>query len=211
MKKGRFITFEGMDGAGKSTQVSHFNKWLQEKNINTHVVREPGGTPFGEEVRQLLLSSSGLDAKTETLLLFASRCELLKQQILPLINQGIWVISDRFTDSTFAYQGGGRQLSDDFIQALANIIHADLNPDLTFYIDSLPALSAGRSNETFESESSVFFERVQQRYYGLCDQYPNRIQKINGFDGQVQYSVNFIQTKIQAITTAKFGTDLMDE
>lgn len=205
--KGRFITFEGMDGAGKSTQIERFNQWLQTRQINTKVVREPGGTIIGEAIRELLLSTPNLDAKTEVLLLFASRNELLKQSIRPMLNDGIWVVSDRFTDSTFAYQGGGRQLGDDFIQLLVDELHLDIKPDLTFYIDTHPMVSAKRSCETFESEGSDFYQRVQQRYYQLCQDFPSRIKKIHGFDENGQRSIESIQKEIQDMTEYQFFTD----
>jgi len=137
--KGRFITLEGIDGAGKSTHLPILVEFLKHRGYSVLLTREPGGTPLGESLRELLLTRS-MDSETETLLMFAARKEHLTQCILPAIEIGTWVVCDRFTDASFAYQGGGRGVALDKLTALEQWVHPDFQPDLTLLFDLPPAL-----------------------------------------------------------------------
>ena len=184
MLSGKFITFEGVDGAGKSTHVEAVAQYLRDRGLNVVTTREPGGTPLGEKLRELLLHES-MHLETEALLMFAARREHIAQIILPAIHRGDWVISDRFTDASFAYQGGGRQLALDKLQALEQWVHADLQPDLTLLFDvplevARERLSAGRALDKFEQEKDDFFERVREVYLMRARSFPSRIKIIDG-------------------------------
>ena len=166
---GRFITFEGIDGAGKSTQIAATVAWARAHDHEVVQSREPGGTPLGEKLRELLLHEP-MHLETEALLMFTARREHLAQLIEPALARGAWVISDRFTDASYAYQAGGRGLSLDKFSALEQWVHPDLQPDLTFLFDLDPdiaarRLAAGRDGaDRFEREQTDFFERVRAAY-----------------------------------------------
>lgn len=172
MARGKFITFEGIDGAGKTTHLSWFHERLQEKvgaaGRAVVITREPGGTPLGESLRQLLLHER-MDLETEALLMFAARREHLAQVIEPALARGDWVLSDRFTDATFAYQGGGRGLPRDKLETLERWVQGGFEPDLTVLFD-LPTETASerrgaaRSPDKFESETEAFFARTRAEY-----------------------------------------------
>jgi dTMP kinase len=172
MARGKFITFEGIDGAGKTTHLSWFRERLEEKvgAMGRAVVmtREPGGTPLGEALRQMLLHER-MNLETEALLMFAARREHLAQVIEPALARGDWVLSDRFTDATFAYQGGGRGLPRDKLEALERWVQGGFEPDLTVLFD-LPTETASerrgaaRSPDKFESETDAFFARTRAEY-----------------------------------------------
>ncbi len=166
--RGKFITFEGIDGAGKSTHIERFAERLRDRGITTVVTREPGGTPLAERLREMLLTTP-MQGKTEVLLAFAARIEHLHELIQPALSRNDWVICDRFTDSSFAYQGGGRGVDWTFIESLEHLAHPDLQPDLTIWFD-LPAQEAARRRanarlaDRFEAEDLQFFERVRAAY-----------------------------------------------
>jgi dTMP kinase len=165
MTAGRFITFEGIDGAGKSTHIGFVTDLLKEAGKTVVSTREPGGTPLGEKLRELLLHEK-MDLETEALLMFASRREHLAQVIEPALARGDWVLSDRFTDASFAYQGGGRGLPLDKLEALERWVHPRLQPDLTLLFDvplevARARLDATRTLDKFESEEAAFFERCR--------------------------------------------------
>ncbi|AXK38285.1 dTMP kinase [Crenobacter cavernae] len=167
---GRFITLEGLDGAGKSTQLAAVRDWLAEHEIDALFTREPGGTPLGEKLRELLLSPDtevGLD--TETLLMFAARQEHINCVIRPALDAGRWVVCDRFTDATFAYQGGGRGVRLERIAILESWVQQGLSPDLTLLFDLSTEIAAARMAlsrefDRFEREARDFHERVRQAY-----------------------------------------------
>lgn len=168
-KKGLFLTLEGVDGAGKSTHLSFIENHLQQQGIQVVVTREPGGTALGETLRQLLLHEK-MDAKTETLLMFAARNEHIQQCIMPTLKQGHWVLCDRFSDASFAYQGGGRQLGAAAIEALEQWVHPHLQPDRTWFFDlplsvAMQRLQKSRVLDRFEQEQESFFIRTQQFYH----------------------------------------------
>lgn len=171
MKKGKFITFEGSEGVGKSTNILLVKEHLEAQNIDLLLTREPGGTPLAENIRALLLNKSdeSIDETCELLMVFAARAQHLNTVIIPALNKGVWVLCDRFTDSTYAYQGGGRGLSKDLISELEQVVQQGLIPDLTFYLDidvrlGLSRASARAELDRFESEEIDFFERVRFAY-----------------------------------------------
>ncbi|OGA17344.1 MAG: dTMP kinase [Betaproteobacteria bacterium RIFCSPLOWO2_12_FULL_63_13] len=182
--RGKFITLEGVDGAGKSTHLDWIAERLRTRGRDLLVTREPGGTPLGESLRKLLLSEP-MHIETETLLMFAARREHLSRVIRPALDQGCWVLSDRFTDATYAYQGGGRGLPFDRIAVLERWVHGDLQPDLTLYFDlSVDAarkrLSTSQSHpDRFEQEGADFFERVRSAYRARAAAEPERIAVID--------------------------------
>ncbi|MCK6430353.1 MAG: dTMP kinase, partial [Burkholderiaceae bacterium] len=139
--RGRFITFEGIDGAGKSTQIDFVATRLRERGIDVVVTREPGGTGIGEALRELVLRQP-MSARTETLLVFAARAQHVEQVIAPALAAGRWIVCDRFTDATYAYQSGGRGVPEAAVEALERWVHPDLQPDLTFLFDVAPDVAA---------------------------------------------------------------------
>ena len=181
--RGRFITFEGIDGAGKSTQIDVIETTLKARGLEVIRTREPGGTPLGEVIRKELLSVS-MDPATETLLFFASRAEHIAQVIKPALNRGAWVLSDRFTDATYAYQVGGRGFPAHKVEELERWTQGDLQPDRTVLFDIDPQVAAqrvaqARSLDRFEKESLDFFTRVRNAYLTRAKQSPDRFLIIN--------------------------------
>ena len=184
--RGAFITLEGIEGAGKSTCVALLRQLLQAHGRAFLETREPGGTPLGEELRALLLDhrSAGMSPDTELLLMFAARAEHLQQKILPALEHGRWVLCDRFTDATYAYQGGGRGIPAARIQRLEEWVQKGLKPDLTLLLDLPPEAGlerAGRRSapDRFEAETLAFFHRVRQAYLDLARADPRRIRVID--------------------------------
>ena len=167
--RGRFITFEGIDGAGKSTQIAAVVSFLQENGVTVVQSREPGGTPLGEQLRTLLLHES-MHLETEALLMFAARRQHLAERIEPALAMGQWVVCDRFSDATYAYQVGGRGLMAEKFSALEQWVHPGIQPDLTLIFDLSPAVAAERvaagrgQPDRFELEQAAFFERVRAAY-----------------------------------------------
>ena len=182
--RGKFITLEGVDGAGKSTHLAWIAERLRAAGREVVVTREPGGTPLGERLRALLLSEP-MHIETETMLMFAARREHMARVIAPALETGRWVLSDRFTDATYAYQGGGRGLPRDRIAALERWVHGDLQPDLTLYFDLSIDVARQRLAATqaapdrFEQEASDFFERVRSAYLERAAAHPRRIRVID--------------------------------
>ena len=182
--EGRFLTFEGIDGAGKTTHVQWLADLLRGQGKDVVVTREPGGTPVGEKLRDVLLGQP-MHVETEALLMFAARSESLKTVIEPALRAGRWVISDRFTDASFAYQGGGKGLSLAKIEALATWLHPAFAPDLTLFFDVPPAVARSRlaglrSQDRFEAEDETFFERVRRVYLERAQNDPKRVHLIDG-------------------------------
>ena len=182
---GKFITLEGIDGAGKSTHLAWFAAALARRGIAHRVTREPGGTPLGERLRALLLDPGhSVDGETEALLMFAARNEHLARVIRPALAAGEWVLCDRFSDATFAYQGGGRGVAMAKLEALEAWVQGNLQPDATFYFD-LPAamarqrLQGVRTPDKFELEQVEFFERVRQAYLERARRFTQRIRVID--------------------------------
>ncbi|MDO6747065.1 dTMP kinase [Gilvimarinus sp. 1_MG-2023] len=184
--KGRFITVEGTEGVGKSTNLAFVKQWIEAEGHGVLVSREPGGTPLAEEVRELLLAqrSEPVDPAAELLLVFAARAQHLNQVIVPALNRGEWVLCDRFTDATFAYQGGGRGLDTQLISALEQQVQGDLRPDLTIVLDIEPEVGLARAAaraelDRFEREDIAFFNRVRHAYQQRIQQAPGRYAQID--------------------------------
>ncbi len=187
----KFITFEGMDGAGKSTHLAWFADALRERGPDVIVTREPGGTPLGEQLREILLNQP-MSIGTEALLMFAARLEHIEQLIRPALHAGKWVISDRFSDASFAYQGAGRGLDWGKLSQLEQWVHPDLQPDLTLFFDVPVEVARQRLRspdntrlnnaplDRFEQEQADFFERVRAGYHKRIQQTPQRYVVIDG-------------------------------
>jgi dTMP kinase len=200
--RGKFITFEGIDGAGKSSHVEWLAELLRQKGMAVHVTREPGGTELGEKLRELLLHMS-MDLETETLLMFAARREHLARLIEPALARGEWVICDRFSDATYAYQGGGRGLERHKLQQLEQWVHGQLQPDLTLLFD-LPLdvareriALASRVLDRFEQERADFHERVRQAYLERWHASPGRIRVVDA-----QGSIDKIRKSLEEIVSS---------
>lgn len=180
---GKFITLEGVDGAGKSTHIPTIANLLRSRGREVLVTREPGGTPLGEKLRELLLHE-GMHPETETLLMFAARREHLEQVIRPALARGAIVLSDRFTDATFAYQFGGRGVAADKVRQLETWVQEGLQPDLTLLFDlpvavSVQRLAGARDPDRFERENATFFERIRQAYLERARDFPARFRIID--------------------------------
>ena len=187
--RGKFITLEGIDGAGKSTHLEWLADFWRAHGHDLVVTREPGGTALGEQLRKMLLDNpEAIDAETETLLMFAARREHIHQIIAPNLEAGRWVLCDRFTDATFAYQGGGRGVAWYKIEALEQWVHADLEPDLTLYFDVAPAvgrqrMAAVKQPDRFEREQDEFFQHVRDAYLLRAHNAPQRIHIVDAERG----------------------------
>jgi dTMP kinase len=183
--RGRFVTLEGIDGAGKSSHLQWIGRFLRARGLRVKVTREPGGTPLGERLRALVLGSrQRLDAETEALLMFAARREHLANVIEPALKRGIWVLCDRFTDATYAYQSGGSGVDWEKIRYLEKWVHPDLQPDLTILFDVAPATGRKRTGrkgkaDRFERERDAFFGRVRRAYLRRAAAHPRRIRVLN--------------------------------
>jgi dTMP kinase len=194
-QRGKFITFEGLDGVGKSTQLERLATWLRDAGFDVVTTREPGGTAMGEKLRAVLLSSrtEGLSPMAELALMFADRAQHIDEQILPALNAGRWVLCDRFTDSSEAYQGAGRGIGSDAVRALHKTLCHDLKPDLTVLMlgDLGHSLARARRRNVeqakqsyedenrFEKESRAFHKRVLDAYLGIARREPERVVKVD--------------------------------
>ncbi|MES2349264.1 MAG: dTMP kinase [Pseudomonadota bacterium] len=195
---GKFITFEGIDGAGKSTHIAFVGDYIKARGMALVSSREPGGTPLGEKLRDLVLHEK-MHLETEALLMFASRREHIAQVIAPALHSGAWVISDRFTDASFAYQGGGRGMDLAKLEALEQWVHPHLQPDLTLLFDvplevARARLDATRSLDKFEQEKADFFAATRNEYLRRAAQFPERFRVIDSTQ-----TIAEIQTQIGAI------------
>lgn len=186
MKKGKFITLEGSEGAGKTTAMDAICDWAKNASVEFIVTREPGGTPTAEKIRNLLLdkNNEGILPDTELLLMFAARAQHLNELILPAISEGKWVICDRFTDATYAYQGGGRGIGMERIELLENWVQGELRPDLTILLDLPVEVGLSRASQRsepdrFELEKVEFFERVRQVYLRRAKLFPAQFRIID--------------------------------
>jgi dTMP kinase len=184
---GKFITLEGIDGAGKSTHLAWLAERVRARGVEVVMTREPGGTPLGEKLRELLLHEK-MHPDSEALLMFAARAEHMQQVIRPALTRGAWVISDRFTDATFAYQCGGRGIAEERIAALETWVQQGLQPDLTLLFDAPLGVARERLDrntpnpDKFEREREDFFGRVRTVYLKRAEAYPQRIKLINSAD-----------------------------
>lgn len=205
-KRGRFITVEGVEGAGKSTHIDAMRAHLESRGVTVRVTREPGGAPFSESLRELLLDPAnlGMDADTELLLVFAARAEHLAKVIRPALTAGDWVLCDRFTDATYAYQGGGRGIDPARIAVLENWVQGDLRPDLVIVLDIDPEAGLARAatrgdKDRFEREEAAFFSRVRENYLERAKAAPDRYRIIDA--GAAQESVR--ERILKALETLK--------
>ena len=184
--KGKFITVEGIEGVGKTTNIEFIHQQLQAAGRDVVLTREPGGTPLGEAVRGLLLDPeyTGMDSTCELQLMFAARAEHLAKIVWPALEKGQWVLCDRFTDATYAYQGGGRGIDTGVIARLEELVQGDFRPDLTLLLDVPVAVGLARANkrgalDRFEQEKVEFFERVRSAYLDMAKRYSERYRVID--------------------------------
>lgn len=183
---GLLITFEGGEGVGKSTALNFLQNYLAAADIPLVVTREPGGTPLGEEIRQVLLSvrDSHVDPLAELLLMFAARSQHLQEKIRPALNEGLWVLCDRFTDASYAYQAGGRRLPTLWVQQLEQLVQGDLRPDCTLLLDAPVETGIERARgrgelDRFEREQRDFFQRVRDTYLRLARESSGRYRIVD--------------------------------
>ena len=202
----KFITLDGIDGAGKTTQLNVIRDWFAAQALPVLFTREPGGTPLGEALRALLLNpATQVSLHTETLLMFAARRQHLEDVILPTLARGVSVVSDRFTDATFAYQGGGRGLSDGQIEILENWVQGSLKPDLTILLDvplevSLQRIERSREKDRFEREAADFFTHVREAYLRRAAAAPERYAVV---DSNRDKAV--VRAEIEGVLDGLFG------
>jgi dTMP kinase len=201
MSRGKFITLEGGEGVGKTTNLSFIKDYLQQQGLSVTVTREPGGTVLAEKIRQLVLDkdSEHMGDTTELLLMFAARAQHIQHVIAPALAQGQWVLCDRFTDATYAYQGGGRGLSIETIALLEQLVQGELRPDLTLLLDAPIEIGMERAQkrgvfDRFEEEKISFFTRVREMYLSRAAQQPARIKIV-----QSHQSLANVQQEIIAV------------
>ena len=198
--RGKFITVEGIDGAGKSTHLVWLSERLRARGVTLCQTREPGGTPLGEKLRALLLDKDQpMHLETETLLMFAARREHIERVIEPALERGEWVLCDRFTDATFAYQGAGRGVAHDKLATLERWVQGNLQPDLTIIFDLPPAVGRARAGsiktpDRFEQENEAFFGRVRDGYLQRAREAPQRVRVVDA-----SHSIGEVQTALALI------------
>lgn len=200
--KGLFITVEGVEGVGKSTNLACIAEYLETAGINVVLTREPGGTPLAEDIRHLLLAprEEKVAPETELLMMFAARAQHIAEVIVPALTKGSWVLCDRFTDATYAYQGGGRQLPLEKIATLENLVQGDLRPDCTFLLDAPIEIGMARARkraalDRFEQEQLAFFERVRSHYLVMASAEPQRYRIVDA-----SQELHEVQREVVAIT-----------
>ena len=199
---GKFITLEGVDGAGKTTHIEFIKNYLSDLNINYVMTREPGGTALGEKLRGILLHDE-MNPQTETMLMFAARNEHIDKVIRPNLIKGAVVISDRFTDATYAYQAGGKGVKDEKIDILKKWVQEDLRPDLTFLFDLPVEVSIERLNQTrkldkFEREDKSFHKKIREKYLTLVEASPERFCVLNS-EASIEKIQNQIKLKLDEV------------
>lgn len=201
--RGKFITIEGTEGVGKTTNIKFIQQWMDSKKLTYGCTREPGGTPLAEQLRELLLAprEESVCNTAELLMVFAARAQHLNQVIEPMLGEGAWVLCDRFTDATYAYQGAGRHMRDDLIRDLELIVQGSLQPDLTIILDIPVQIGLARASERsapdrFEQEKVEFFERVRNRYLQIAQDNPQRCVVVDaslnleGVQAQITQALN---------------------
>lgn len=201
--RGRFITIEGTEGVGKTTNIEYIKQWLDTNHISFVSTREPGGTPLAEEIRELLLANreEKVCSKAELLMMFAGRAQHIDQVIEPQLAAGNWVLCDRFTDATYAYQGAGREMGSELIASLETMVQASMRPDLTLVLDVPVELGLERASkrsepDRFELEKTDFFNRVRNAYLSMAEQNPQRYKIIDAsktlevVQQQIAYTLN---------------------
>ncbi len=206
--RAKFITLEGTEGVGKSSNIAVVENYLRQRNLPFITTREPGGTPLAEEIRQVLLAPRDecVDENTELLLVFAARAQHLSQKIKPALAQGTWVLCDRFTDATFAYQGGGRGISLSKIAQLETFVQGELQPDATIILDApveigLERVTARGSLDRFEKEKHAFFNRARDVYQQRANENPGRYHIVDASQAMDVVKSNIEKIMEQLITT----------
>jgi dTMP kinase len=211
--QGKFITIEGIEGVGKSTNIAFVRSWLESHGINCLLTREPGGTELGEALRSLLLHGGEVSDKAELLMMFAARAQHLEEKIKPALEQGVWVICDRFTDSTYAYQGGGRMLNVDWITSLEELVLESFQPDLTLLLDAPVEIGRARAAkrgaaDRIEAEDIAFFNRVrdmflfrskQSQRYSVVD----ATQALSNVQSDIETSLSLLLNSIHTLGTTQ--------
>lgn len=212
-KQGKFITIEGTEGVGKSTNIAFITEWLADKGIDILHTREPGGTPLAEEIRELLLAKRDetVDSRTELLLMFAARCQHVANKIRPALEQGQWVLSDRFTDASFAYQGFGRELGFERLSELEQWSLQGFKPDLTIMLDLPIEIGLERAEkrgekDRFESEQIEFFQRVRDGYLEIARTEPERMKVIDATG-----SIEQVQKQIEKVLQEFYLSNAKEE
>jgi dTMP kinase len=215
--RGRFLVLEGIEGAGKSSQIETLSAWLRGRGVQAITTREPGGSPVAERIREVLLdpNSRGLCPDAELLLVFAARAEHLHRVIRPALESGTWVVSDRFTDATYAYQGGGRGLDQTRIAVLEDLVQGGLRPDLTLLFDLPPALGLARARaraqgaaDRFESERIAFFDAARAVYLARARACPERYRVLDASAPLEQVGaqlVSVVQAFVDALPMSAAG------
>ncbi|OUS05993.1 dTMP kinase [Gammaproteobacteria bacterium 42_54_T18] len=198
LNNARFLTVEGVEGVGKTTNITFISAWLEEQGVPYIHTREPGGTPLAEELRSLLLAprDEQVDATAELLMMFAARAQHIEQVIKPALAKGIWVLCDRFTDATYAYQGGGRNMGFDKIQQLESFVQGDFRPDAVILLDLPVAVGLARAAkrgalDRFEQEAEGFFHRVRDAYLNRAKENPSRYWLVDA-----EQSLELVQVQI---------------
>lgn len=207
MFQGKFITFEGTEGVGKTTQINLLEKFLKTKNISCLLTREPGGTKLGEEIRETLLTKSdrNIDVMTELLLMFSARAQHLQEVIYPALTENMWVLCDRFTDASYAYQGGGRAVPFAKIKLIENAVQDGFEPDLTILLSGnvekgMRRVSKRGDKDRFESEEIDFFVRVNNSYLKLAKNNPERFAVVDA-----DQTIDKVALAIQTICKQRFA------
>ncbi len=210
--QGRFITFEGGEGVGKSTQAARLADWLRAGGREVMLTREPGGTPRAEQLRRMLLEHGDepMPESCELLLVFAARATHLENLVRPALARGAWVLCDRFTDATYAYQGGGRGVPDSRIDSLVELVHGGFEPDLTVLLDAPVETGMARAHhrngqagpDRFETERHEFFERVRAAYLARARRYPSRVRVVEA-DG----TVDSVEAAVRGLVQPLLGDD----
>jgi dTMP kinase len=210
--RGRFITFEGGEGVGKSTQVARLADWLRASGRDVVLTREPGGTPRAEQLRRMLLERGDepMPGSCELLLMFAARATHLDNLVRPAVERGSWVLCDRFTDATYAYQGGGRGVPESSIDALAELVHGGFEPDLTVLLDAPVETGMARAHDRnggegpdrFETERHEFFERVRAAYLARARRYPLRVRVV-----EAGGTVEAVEADVRRLVQPLLGDD----
>ena len=222
MPRGLFITLEGLDGSGKTTQIRRLAGWLEKRGLQPVITRQPGGTPIGDRIREILLDSrsTGLAPMTEMALMFGDRAQAIAEVIQPALEAGRIVLCDRFTDSTEAYQGGGRELGSQVVLDLHRLICGDLQPDLTLLL--LPSFDAslsrarhrntrdeaqtGKNENRFEQEHDAFHRRVWEKYREIAAREPNRVVLIHGDLSIDEIHEQIVESVAERILLASLGS-----
>ncbi|HHC74566.1 MAG TPA: dTMP kinase [Thiothrix sp.] len=212
-QRGRFITVEGVEGGGKSSNIQYIADFLAQHKIDCVITREPGGTTVAEAIRAVVLDKRlpNMHPDTELLLMFAARAEHLQKKILPALHAGQWVISDRFTDATYAYQGGGRGINTTRIAALERWTQGEVQPDLTLLLDLDVEVGLQRTRQRgevdrFEEETVAFFQRIRQHYLQRAKCYPERYRVINAAQPLMQVQQQLNQTLAQYFACTQMQT-----